>query len=485
MDGETFRRFGHELIDWVADYLQGAERYPVLSPLSPGEVRKRLPTAPPLSGEPMEAILEDFQKIILPGITHWNHPRFFAYFPANNSAPSILGELLAAGLGVNSMVWQSSPAATELEEVVMDWLRQMVGLPPEFRGVIQDTASTATLCALLCAREKLAQFQINREGFSDWSGKKAPRVYTSSEAHSSVEKGVKIAGLGARNLVAIAIDKAYAMQPQDLERKIRADLEQGLTPCCVVATVGTTSSTAVDPLRPIGEIAQRYGLWFHVDAALAGSAAILPEMRWILNGIELADSLVFNPHKWLFTNFDCSAFFCRDPQTLTSTFAIHPEYLKTDRDREVTNFRDWGIQLGRRFRALKLWFVLRTYGVQGLQARLREHLALAQEFKGWVEESPDFEILAPVPLNTICFRFQPGKRSGSALSPEEVDGLNKALLDEVNCSGRIFMTSTRLSRAFCLRLCIGQTQTRREHVVEAWNALRESRVVREGRQRTQ
>jgi len=484
MDAETFRRFGYELIDWVADYLQGAERYPVLSSLSPGEVRKGLPTAPPLSGEPMEAILEDFQKIILPGITHWNHPRFFAYFPANNSAPSILGELLSAGLGVNSMVWQSSPAATELEEVVMDWLRQMVGLPPEFRGVIQDTASTATLCALLCAREKLAQFQINREGFSDWSGKKAPRVYTSSEAHSSVEKGVKIAGLGAQNLVAIAVDKAYAMQPQDLERKIRADREQGHTPCCVVATVGTTSSTALDPLRPIGEIAQRYGLWFHVDAALAGSAAILPEMRWILNGIELADSLVFNPHKWLFTNFDCSAFFCRDPQTLTSTFAIHPEYLKTDRDQEVTNFRDWGIQLGRRFRALKLWFVLRTYGVQGLQERLREHLALAQEFKGWVEESPDFEILAPVPLNTICFRFQPGKRSGSALPPEELDGLNKTLLDEVNRSGRIFMTSTRLSGTFCLRLCIGQTETRREHVVQAWEALRESQVVREGRQRT-
>jgi aromatic-L-amino-acid decarboxylase len=484
MDGETFRRFGYELIDWVADYLQGAERYPVLSPLSPGEVRKRLPTAPPLSGEPMEAILEDFQKIILPGITHWNHPRFFAYFPANNSAPSILGELLSAGLGVNAMVWQSSPAATELEEVVMDWLRQMVGLPPEFRGVIQDTASTATLCALLCAREKLAQFQINREGFSDWSGKKAPRVYTSSEAHSSVEKGVKIAGLGAQNLVAIAVDKAYAMQPQDLERKIRADREQGLTPCCVVATVGTTSSTALDPLRPIGEIAQRYGLWFHVDAALAGSAAILPEMRWILNGIELADSLVFNPHKWLFTNFDCSAFFCRDPQTLTSTFAIHPEYLKTDRDMEVTNFRDWGIQLGRRFRALKLWFVLRTYGVQGLQERLREHLALAQEFKGWVEQSPDFETLSPVPLNTICFRFQPEKRSGSTLSAEELDGLNKTLLDEVNCSGRIFMTSTRLSGTFCLRLCIGQTETRREHVVEAWDALQENQVVREWRQRT-
>jgi aromatic-L-amino-acid decarboxylase len=431
----------------------------------------------------MEAILKDFQEIILPGITHWNHPRFFAYFPANNSAPSILGEILSAGLGVNSMVWQSSPAATELEEVVMDWLRQMVDLPQEFRGVIQDTASTATLCALLCAREKLAQFQVNREGFSDWSGKKALRVYTSSEAHSSVEKGVKIAGLGSQNLVTIAVDKAYAMDPGDLERKIRADREQGLTSCCVVATVGTTSSTALDPLRPIGEIAQRYGLWLHVDAALAGSAAILPEMRWILDGIESADSLVFNPHKWLFTNFDCSAFFCRHPETLTATFAIHPEYLKTDRDQEVTNFRDWGIQLGRRFRALKLWFVLRTYGVEGLRQKLRDHLTLAQEFKGWVEESPDFETLAPIPLNTICFRFQPGKRSGRTLSAEKLDGLNKDLLDEVNRSGKIFITSTRLSGTFCLRLCIGQTQTRREHVLQAWDALQGSQVVQEWRQK--
>ena len=483
MDAETFRRFGYQLIDWVADYLQEAERYPVLSPLSPGEVRNRLPTGPPLSGEPMEAILKDFQEIILPGITHWNHPRFFAYFPANNSAPSILGEILSAGLGVNSMVWQSSPAATELEEVVLDWLRQMVDLPQEFRGVIQDTASTATLCALLCAREKLAQFQVNREGFSDWSGKKALRVYTSSEAHSSVEKGVKIAGLGSQNLVTIAVDKAYAMDPGDLERKIRADREQGLTPCCVVATVGTTSSTALDPLRPIGEIAQRYGLWLHVDAALAGSAAILPEMRWILDGIESADSLVFNPNKWLFTNFDCSAFFCRHPETLTATFAIHPEYLKTDRDQEVTNFRDWGIQLGRRFRALKLWFVLRTYGVEGLRQKLRDHLTLAQEFKGWVEESPDFETLAPIPLNTICFRFQPGKRSGRTLSAEKLDGLNKDLLDEVNRSGKIFITSTRLSGTFCLRLCIGQTQTRREHVLQAWDALQGSQVVQEWRQK--
>lgn len=481
MDPETFRRYGHELVNWVADYLEGVERYPVLSLAVPGEVSKKIPANPPPTAEPMENIFRDFQEIILPGITHWNHPRFFAYFPANNSGPSILAELLTAGLGVNAMLWQTSPAATELEETVMDWLRQMLGLPQDFRGVIQDTASTATLCALLCARERLSQFQINSQGFSAWSGSgKSPlRVYASREAHSSVEKGLKIAGFGAQNLTLVSVDEAYALDPADLERKILTDREQGYSPCCVVATVGTTSSTALDPLGPVGQIAQRYGLWFHVDAALAGSAAILPEMRWILAGIERADSFVFNPHKWLFTNFDCSAFFCRHPQVLTSTFSILPEYLKTDLDRQVTNFRDWGIQLGRRFRALKLWFVLRYYGVKGLQEILREHLALAHEFKRWVEESPDFEVLAPVPLNTICFRFQPGKCSGQTLLSEELERLNKALLDEVNRSGRIFMTHTRLSGTFCLRLCIGQTQTRREHVAQAWDALRRSQVVQE------
>lgn len=482
MDPETFRRFGHEAVDWVADYLQGVERYPVLSPLFPGEVCGKIPANFPQTGESMEAILKDFREIILPGITHWNHPRFFAYFPANNSGPSILAELLSAGLGVNAMLWQTSPAATELEEAVMDWLRQMLGLPEGFRGVIQDTASTATLCALLCAREQLSQFQINAEGLSSWCERGALRVYASQEAHSSVEKGVKIAGLGARNLVPISVDDAYGLDPEDLERRVREDRERGFLPCCVVATVGTTSSTALDPLQPIGEIARRHGLWFHVDAALAGSAAILPEMRWILEGIEQADSLVFNPHKWLFTNFDCSAFFCRHPQTLTATFSILPEYLKTDLDRQVTNFRDWGIQLGRRFRALKLWFVLRYYGLDGLQERLREHLSLAQEFKGWIEESADFEALAPVPLNTICFRFNPRKgASQAALSPEDLEGLNKAILDEVNRSGRIFITHTRLKGTFCLRLCIGQTQTRREHVLQAWEALRGSRVVQEWR----
>jgi aromatic-L-amino-acid decarboxylase len=357
----------------------------------------------------------------------------------------------------------------------------MLELPQVFRGVIQDTASTATLCALLCARERISQFRINEQGFSQWSDTSPLRIYASSEAHSSVEKGLKIAGFGSQNLVKVAVDEAFAMDPSDLETKIHADLDQGLRPCCVVATVGTTSSTALDPLRPIGEIAQRHGLWVHVDAALAGSAAILPEQRWILDGIEKVNSLVFNPHKWLFTNFDCSAFFCQHPDILTSVFSILPEYLKTDLDKQVNNFRDWGIQLGRRFRALKLWFVLRYYGVEGLQGRIREHLDLAQEFTGWVDGSPDFELLAPVPLNTICFRFNPEKRSGEALEGKVLDDLNKDILDEVNQSGKLFMTHTRLSTNFCLRLCVGQTLTKREHVVEAWEAIRGADVVKSWR----
>jgi aromatic-L-amino-acid decarboxylase len=477
MDAETFRHFGHDVVDWVADYLREVEGYPVLSPASPGEVRGKLPSSPPRAGEAMDVILSDFREIILPGVTHWNHPRFFAYFPANNSGPSILAELLSAGLGINAMLWQTSPAATELEELVMDWLRQMLGLPPSFRGVIQDTASTATLCAFLCARERASGLRINAQGFSGSPGGAPLRLYASREAHSSVEKGVKIAGFGAANLVLVSVDKDFGMDPQDLEERIEDDRERGFHPCCVTATVGTTSSTALDPLRPIGEIAARHGLWFHVDAALAGSAAILPEKRWILDGIELADSFVFNPHKWLFTNFDCSAFFCRDPEALVATFSILPAYLKTDLDRQVTNFRDWGIQLGRRFRALKLWFVIRYYGVEGLQEMLRSHLGLAQEFKEWVEESEDFELLAPVPLNTICFRFHPGKRFGNDLSSAELERLNKGLLDEVNRLGKICMSHTVLGETFCLRLSIGQTQTQRKHVVQAWEAIRGSQTV--------
>lgn len=479
MDVEEFRRYGHAVIDRVADYMKNVDRYPVLPRVKPGDIRKRLPSSAPPSGESMDDILADFESIIMPGVTHWNHPRFFAYFPANHSGPAILGELLSAGLGVNGMVWQSCPAATELEEVVMDWVGQLLELPPKFRGVIQDTASTASLCALLCARERATGFGINARGPDGWSGQGALRVYVSSEAHSSIEKGAKIAGFGAQNVVTLPVDDRFAIDPVALEETIIADRECGFVPCCIVATVGTTSSTAIDPVASIGRIAQEHGLWLHIDAALAGSAAILPEMRHLIDGVEKSHSFVFNPHKWLFTNFDCSAFFCAEPETLIRTLTIMPEYLKTARDEEVTNFRDWGIPLGRRFRALKLWFVLRSFGVDGLRQRLRNHIALAHDFEGWVDESARFELMAPVPVQTVCFRFNPFKGGGAKTDERRLERLNEKLLEEVNASGRIFITHTRLGGRFCLRLSVGQIQTGKEHVEEAWQTLRSSRIAAE------
>ena len=467
MDRKTFRKYGHAIVDWIADYMDHIEKYPVLAQVEPGEIADRLPKAPPEEPEEMEAIFNDFKGIVLPGMTHWQHPSFFAYFPANTSEPSILAEFITAALGAQCMVWQTSPAATELEEVVMDWLRQMLRLPEGFSGVIQDTASTSTLCALLCARERATSFAINEHGFRDGSSQRLV-VYTSEEAHSSVEKGVKIAGFGKDNLCFIPSGADFAMIPEELEKAIDADRKDGHTPCCVVATVGTTSSTSMDPLRPIGEICDHYGLWLHVDAAMAGTAAMLPEMRHILDGIEFADSFVFNPHKWLFTNFDCSAYFCKDPKALTSTFEILPEYLKTDADRQVKNFRDWGIPLGRRFRSLKLWFVIRSFGIRGIQQKVRAHIKLAKEFASWIREDPHFEVMAPVTINLVCFRYHPSRRT---LSEEGLEQINKALMDELNRSGKMFITHTKLKGKFSLRLCIGQTNTTREHVQRAWEQL--------------
>ncbi len=477
MDAELFRRHGHEMVDWIADYLRDVENYPVLPNISPGQVKQQLPTRPPELGEEMSRIFADFEKIILPGVTHWNHPRFFAYFPANNSGPSILGEMLSAALGVNGMVWQSCPAATELEETVMEWLRQLLTLPPAFRGVIQDTASTSTITAMICAREKTTGRLFNKQGAAVCRTEGLLRIYTSREAHSSVEKGAKIAGFGSDNVVLVDVDESLAMSPADLKEKIAADLTAGYRPCCVVATIGTTSSTAIDPLAAICDVAKANHLWVHIDAALAGSAAILPEKRWLLNGIEGADSFVFNPHKWLFTNFDCSAYFCQDPDFLVSTFSISPEYLKTSVDDRATNFRDWGIPLGRRFRALKLWFVIRHFGAEGLRARLREHLSITQDCRQWIEDHPDFELLAPVPLNTICFRYNPGKTKGKCYSEPELADLNQRLMDHLNQSGLLFMTHTRLGNRFCLRLAIGQTQVRSSHLRQAWAAITDNPVV--------
>jgi len=468
MNDQDFRKFGHEFVDWVAEYLENAGKYPVRSVVRPGEIKGKLPPGPPSGPESMESIFRDFQEIIMPGITHWQHPGWFAYFPANNSPASVLAELLTAGLGAQCMVWQTSPAAAELEEVVLGWVRDMLGLPKGWSGVIQDSASTATLCALLTAREKATNFRTNDRGLLP----ERLAVYATAETHSSVEKGVKIAGYGKENLRLIPMDSHFTMIPEALEKAVRGDLAAGWKPACAVATVGTTSSGAVDPLGPIGRICREHGLWFHVDAAYAGTAAVCPEKRWILDGVEQADSFVFNPHKWMLTNFDCTAYFVKDPGSLVRTFEIHPEYLKTGVDAEVRNYRDWGIQLGRRFRALKLWFVLRSYGVEGIRSMVREHIRLAGLFQEWLEAHPDFEILAPVHLSLVCFRMNDGR-------PEaELNALNKELLDRVNAGGKVFMTHTKLGGRFAIRLVVGQRTTAESHVREAWETiLAESRKL--------
>jgi len=462
MDKDEFRQFGYRFVDWVADYLTGIEEYPVLSKVKPGEIRSRLPAQPPIQGESLEGVFEDFQNIILPGITHWQHPSWFAYFPANNSPPSILAELLTAGIGAQCMVWQTSPAAAELEEVVLEWLRQMLGLPEGMVGVIQDTASTATLVALLTAREWTTDFEANQKG-----ARMPLVVYASEETHSSIEKGAKIAGFGKENLRYIPTDEKFAMLPSKLEEAVLQDKERGFMPACVIATLGTTSSTAIDPLMPIGKICRQQNLWLHVDAAFAGTAAILPEKKEMLEGAEYIDSFVFNPHKWMFTNFDCSAYFVKDPGALIRAFEIHPEYLKTGQDAKVKNFRDWGIQLGRRFRALKLWFVIRYYGVEGLQKMVREHIRLGQFFREWVENEDNFELMAPVNLSLVCFRLNDGRKE------EDLNSLNQQFLESLNQTGKVFLSHTNLRGKYVLRMAIGARLTDERHVREAWELIQE------------
>lgn len=467
MTVNEFRKVGRLLIDWIADYYENVEQYPVMSQVQPGEIRQQLPDAPPQQGEPFAAMLQDVHELLLPGITHWQSPNFFAYFPANTSGPAILGDLLSAGLGVQGMVWLTSPACTELETHVMDWLVEMMGLPQKFKsttdggGVIQDTASNAALVALLAARERATNFASNEEG-----GNGRLIAYTSTQAHSSIEKAVKIAGIGRKNLRLIEVDASFAMCPDALAAQIRADKAEGLIPCFVSGTVGTTSSLAVDPVRAIGEICGEEGVWFHVDGAMAGTAALCPEFRHLFDGLELADSYCFNPHKWMFTNFDCSAFFVADRAALINTLSILPEYLRNQATASgtVIDYRDWHVQLGRRFRALKLWFVIRHYGVAGLQHHVREHVRMAQAFAGWVEASADFELMAAAVLNLVCFRHVAG------------DVFNEHLLHQLNASGKIYLTHTKLNGRYTLRLSIGQTQTEMRHVQAAWQLIRETAV---------
>ncbi len=465
MTPDEFRRRGKEVIDWIADYLERVEDFPVKARVEPGAIRAQLPSAPPEHGEPWSAVLRDLDEILLPGITHWQSPNFFAFFPANSSGPAVLGELLSAGLGVQGMLWATSPAATELETHVLDWLVAMLALPPAFLssgrggGVIQDTASSATLCALLAARERATSFRSNVHGLTQ------PLVaYTSTQAHSSVEKAVKIAGLGSAQLRQIEVDAHFALRPELLEQKIRADQAAGLVPCFVTATVGTTSSGAVDPLGPIGEICQRHGLWLHVDAAMSGTAALCPEFRHQHAGLEKADSYTFNPHKWMFTNFDCNCFWVADRSVLIRTLSVLPEYLRNQASESgaVIDYRDWHIQLGRRFRALKLWLVIRHYGIAGLRFHVRQHVELAQQFAAWVAASPDFELVAPVPLNLVCFRHRGG------------DPVNQAILDRLNASGALYLTHTRLADQLVLRLSVGQAQTAARHVAQAWQHIQDA-----------
>jgi len=469
----AFRQNAHQIVDWIADYFENIEKYPVKSVVAPGEILDALPDQAPQKAENFAAIMDDFQKIIMPGITHWQSPNFFAYFPANSSFPSVLAEMLTAALGTQCMVWETSPAAAELEERVMKWLKECMGLPASLAGVIQDTASTATLCAILTAREKASSYAINKSGFKDQG---ICRVYCSVDTHSSIAKAVKIAGLGTENLVQIGVDEKRSMLISELEKAIVSDIEQGSRPLCVIATLGTTSTTAIDPLPEIGDLCRRHGIWLHVDAAFAGTALFLPEYRWMGKGIENVDSFVFNPHKWLFTNFDCSAYFVKDKEALIRTFEILPEYLKTKADSQVNNYRDWGIPLGRRFRALKLWFVLRSFGVEGIQSKLRSHMKWARQLTREIESVPDFEMLAPVPLNTLCFRFKPA----TIHELKAVNELNERLLTTLNQSGKLYLTHTKINGIYGIRMVIGQTNVTQNHVTKAWERIKQTaRKMRE------
>lgn len=465
MPPEEFRRYGHRLVDWIADYLAHPERLPVLAQVEPGWLRAALPAEAPQTGEDFSRVLQDWERLVLPGVTHWNHPGFFAYFAITGSAPGILGELLAQALNVNAMLWRTGPAATELEEVVLGWLRKMLGLPGEFFGVVTDTASISSLCAMVAAREALG-LELRERGLA--AGPRL-RLYTSEQAHSSIEKGAIVLGIGRQGVRKIPVDSEFRMNPQALAAAVREDRAAGWLPFCVVATAGTTSTTSVDPLPAIADLCAAEKLWLHVDAAYAGSAAVLPECRELLAGWERADSLVMNPHKWLFTPIDFSALYCRHPQTLRAAFSLVPEYLRTSEDDRVRNFMDYGVQLGRRFRALKLWFVLRYFGQEGVRERLREHIRLAQRFAAWVDEAPGFERLAPAPFSVVCFRARP-----PSVPPDDtrLDAFNSALLDAVNASGKVFLSHTRLCNRFTLRLAVGNLRTTEDHVRAAWDLLR-------------
>ncbi|HEV2827619.1 MAG TPA: pyridoxal-dependent decarboxylase [Pyrinomonadaceae bacterium] len=471
MNKEDFRRFGHELIDWVADYLEHVSELPVLSQIEPGDLIEQLPATPPQKGEPMERIIADVDRLIVPALTHWNHPSFFAYFATSTSAPGIFGELLSAAFDNKAMLWRTSPASTELEEVTLDWLRQMMGLDVGMTGIIYDTASVSSMHAIAAAREGV-ELRIREEGMSGRQDLPLLRVYVSEQSHSSIEKGVITLGLGQRALRKIPTDSEFRMDVNALAAAVEEDKAQGMLPFCVVATVGTTSTSSIDPVPEIVPICEKHMMWLHVDAAYAGSAAVVPELRYILAGCERADSVVVNPHKWLFTPFDLSVLYCRHLNLLRRAFSLVPEYLRTPEQENVRSGSDYGVQLGRRFRALKLWMVIRYFGQEGLAARIREHCRLAKLFASWVEADPNWELLAPLPLGLVCFRACPPD-DGAEMRDRRLDILNEAIMHGVNATGRALLSHTKLNDKLTLRLSIGNIRTTEKHLRQVWELLNE------------
>ncbi len=465
MTPEEFRRIGHQLVDWVAGYRANIAELPVMARTKPGEIRAQLPAGAPEQPEPFDAIFRDLENIIMPGLSHWQHPRFFGYFPSNGLLASVLGDYVSTGLGVLGLSWQSSPALTELEEVVTDWMRQMVGLSSAWSGVIQDTASTSSLVALICAREKASNYSLSRGGLQ--AETQPLVVYVSAHSHSSVEKAALLAGFGRENVRIVDHDQRYGMRADCLEESIERDLSARLKPCAIVATTGTTTSTAIDPVEEIARVAKKFGLWVHVDAAMAGSAMILPEMRWMWQGIEAADSLVLNVHKWLGAAFDCSLYYVRDPEHLVRVMSTNPSYLRSAADEQVKNLRDWGLPLGRRFRALKLWFLLREQGVSGLQYRFRRDIENAKWLEAQVRATPNWRVLAPVPLQTVCVRHEPPELEGEALDKHTL-----AWTDRINRSGTAYLTPATLDGRWMVRVSIGAAATEREHVEALWRVMR-------------
>jgi aromatic-L-amino-acid decarboxylase len=465
MTPEEFRQHGHQLIDWLADYHERLATLPVMSADPPGAVSAKLPASAPEAPEAFADVLADLDRIVVPGLTLWQHPRFFGYFPANALLAGVLGDFVSTGLGVLGLSWQSSPALTEVENVVLDWMRQMVGLSDAWQGVIQDTASTSTLVALITARERTTEYALARGGLQAQPEPLA--VYVSAQSHSSVEKAALLAGFGRENLRLVPCDEAYAMKPGALEQMIQQDLDAGILPCAIVATTGTTATTAIDPVGPIADAARRYGIWLHVDAAMAGSAMILPECRWMWEGIEAADSIVINAHKWLGAPFDCSLYYVRDAEHLVRVLSTNPSFLQSSVDGQVRNLRDWGIPLGRRFRALKLWFVLREQGVRGLQTRLRRDMHNAREFAAQVEHTPDWKVLAPVQLQTVCLRHEPEGLEGEAL-----DAHTRAWAEAVNRSGKAYVTPAVIDGRWMVRVSIGSLNTEAVDVEAAWQLMR-------------